>query len=70
MIVYLFYTFMGKCLIVYFPCMSLKDMLDCAHTIYMSDMSLQDMDDCILIVYYYGEMFDCIFTVYELETHA
>ena len=66
MIVYILYTIMGKCLIVYLPCMSLKEMLDCAHTIYMSDMSLQGIVYCIHFVYDdYGDMFNCILPVYE-----
>ena len=66
MLVYLSYTIMETCLIVYCPCMSLEDMVDCAIP-YMSDMCLQDMNNCIIIAYYYGEMFDRILKVYEPE---
>ena len=34
LIVFLLYTIMEKCLLVYLPCMSLEDMCDCALTVY------------------------------------
>ena len=54
LIVYLSYTIMEKCLIVYFPCMNVEDMVDYALTIYEWYISLWYMTDCVRTVIDYG----------------
>ena len=67
LILYLLYKIMVKCLIVYLPCMSLKDIWLIVHLPYMRDMSLYDMVVCILIVYDYEDIFDVYFPCMSLE---